>query len=161
MTQLIFYTSENGQAQVQLRAYRGTVWLTQLEMAELFNARKQHISLHLNNIYQDCELDTSATVKESLTVQTDGAREMRRTVTFYNRGAILAVGYRVRSPRGVQFRRWASMVLAEYLRKGFVTDYDQRREAQEAQAADEQDEAELKALESRIKDRKRTGHDCP
>jgi len=122
MTQLILYTSEDGQAQVQLRADLGTVWLTQLEMAELFNASKQNISLHLKNIYQDRELDPAATVKESLTVQTEGVRDVRRSVTLYNLDAILAVGYRVRSPRGVQFRRWASTVLAEYLRKGFVMD---------------------------------------
>jgi len=122
MTQLILYTSEDGQAQVQLRADLGTVWLTQLEMAELFNASKQNISLHLKNIYQDGELDPAATVKESLSVQTEGIREVRRSVTLYNLDAILAVGYRVRSPRGVQFRRWASTVLVEYLRKGFVMD---------------------------------------
>ncbi|MBI5556668.1 MAG: virulence RhuM family protein [Deltaproteobacteria bacterium] len=122
MTQLILYTSEDGQAQVQLRADRGTVWLTQMEMAELFDASKQNISLHLKNIYQDGELDLAATVKESLTVQTEGGREVRRSVTLYNLDAILAVGYRVRSKRGVQFRRWASTVLAEYLRKGFAMD---------------------------------------
>jgi hypothetical protein len=91
-------------------------------MAELFNASKQNISLHLKNIYQDGELDPGSTIKESLTVQTEGSREVRRTVTHYNLDAILAVGYRVRSSRGVQFRRWASTVLAEYLRKGFVMD---------------------------------------
>jgi hypothetical protein len=122
MTQLILYTSEDGQAHVQLRADLGTVWLTQLEMAELFNASKQNISLHLKNLFQDGELDPDATVKESLTVQTEGAREVHRSVTLYNLDAILAVGYRVRTPRGVQFRRWASTVLAEYLRKGFVMD---------------------------------------
>ncbi|MEO5332933.1 MAG: hypothetical protein H7839_12990 [Magnetococcus sp. YQC-5] len=83
MTQLILYTSEDGQSQVQLRADRGTVWLWQLEMAELFNASKQNISLHLKNIYQDGELDPAATVKESLTVQTEGARDVRRSVTLY------------------------------------------------------------------------------
>ena len=122
MTQLILYASEDGQIQVQLRADRGTVWLTQLEMAELFNASKQNISLHLKNIYQDGELNPAATVKDSLTVQIEGEREVQRPVTLYNLDAILAVGYRVRSPRGVQFRRWASSVLAEYLRKGFVMD---------------------------------------
>ncbi|MEY4590460.1 MAG: hypothetical protein RL497_2536 [Pseudomonadota bacterium] len=122
MSDLILYTSEDGQSQVQLRAKLGTVWLTQLEMAELFNATKQNISLHLKNIYQDGELAPAATVKESLTVQNEGGREVRRTVTLYNLDAILAVGYRVRSPRGVQFRRWASTVLAEYLKKGFVMD---------------------------------------
>ncbi len=80
MTQLILYTSEDGQAQVQLRAERGTVWLTQLEMAELFNASKQNISLHLKNIFEDGELDSAATVKESLTVQTEGSREVRRII---------------------------------------------------------------------------------
>lgn len=75
MTQLILYTSEDGQAQVQLRADRGTVWLTQLEMAELFNASKQNISLHLKNLYQDAALDPAATVKASLTVQTRNARK--------------------------------------------------------------------------------------
>ncbi len=125
MSDLILYTSEDGQSQVQLRADLGTVWLTQLEMAELFNASKQNISLHLKNIYQDGELDSAATVKESLTVQIEGEREVRRPVTLYNLDAILAIGYRVRSSRGVQFRRWASTVLAEYLKKGFVMD-DQR-----------------------------------
>ena len=108
MTQLILYTSEDGQAQVQLRAEQGTVWLSQLEMVELFKASKQNISLHLKNIFEDGELDPSTTVKESLTVQTEGGREVRRSVALYNLAAILAVGYRVRSPRGVQFRRWAS-----------------------------------------------------
>lgn len=122
MTQLILYTSEDGQARIQLRADRSTVWLSQLEMAELFNASKQNISLHLKNIFEDGELDPAATVKESLTVQTEGGREVRRSVTHYNLDAILAVGYRVRSPRGVQFRRWASTVLAEYLKKGFAMD---------------------------------------
>jgi hypothetical protein len=122
MTQLILYTSEDGKSQVQLRADGQTVWLTQLDMAELFHATKQNISLHLKNIFEEAELDPAATVKESLTVQTEGAREVRRTVTLYNLDAILAVGYRVRSPRGVQFRRWASTVLNEYLLKGFAMD---------------------------------------
>lgn len=122
MTQLILYTSEDGRSQIQLRADGQTVWLTQLEMAELFNATKQNISLHLKNLFDEGELDLAATVKESLTVQVEGAREVRRPVTLYNLDAILAVGYRVRSPRGVQFRRWASTVLKEYLLKGFAMD---------------------------------------
>ena len=121
-SQFIIYKTEDGKTQMQLHADGGTVWLTQLEMAELFNASKQNISLHLKNIYQDGELDSVATVKESLTVQTEGEREVHRSVMLYNLDAILAVGYRVRSPRGVQFRRWASTVLAEYLKKGFVMD---------------------------------------
>ena len=122
MTQLILYTSEDGQAQVRLRADRGTVWLSQRQMAELFDASPDNIGLHLKNIYADGELQRAATAEESSVVQTEGGREVRRRITLYNLDAILAVGYRVRSPRGVQFRRWAGSVLAEYLRKGFVMD---------------------------------------
>ena len=118
MNELILYTTEDGRSQIKLQADLGTVWLTQLDMAELFDATKQNISLHLKNIFHDGELDPAATVKESLTVQTEGSRKVQRTVTHYNLDAILAVGYRVRSPRGVQFRRWASTVLKEYLSKG-------------------------------------------
>ncbi len=122
MTDLILYTTEDGRSQIKLRAQEQTVWLMQLEMAELFDATKQNISLHLKNIFEDGELDAAATVKESLTVQIEGSREVQRPVTLYNLDAILAVGYRVRSPRGVQFRRWASTILKEYLTKGFVMD---------------------------------------
>jgi hypothetical protein len=119
---LILYTTEDGRSQIKLRAREQTVWLTQLEMAELFDATKQNISLHLKNIFEDGELAPAATVKESLTVQIEGSRQVQRPVTLYNLDAILAVGYRVRSPRGVQFRRWASTILKEYLTKGFVMD---------------------------------------
>jgi len=122
MNDLILYTTEDGRSQIKLRTDQNTVWLTQLEMAELFDATRQNISLHLKNIFEDGELEPSATVKESLTVQIEGSREVRRPVTLYNLDAILAVGYRVRSPRGVQFRRWASTVLKEYLLKGFAID---------------------------------------
>lgn len=119
---LILYTTEDGKSRIQLRAEENTVWLTQLEMADLFATTKQNISLHLQNIFEDGELTPAATVKESLTVQIEGEREVQRPVTLYNLDAILAVGYRVRSPRGVQFRRWASTVLKEYLLKGFAMD---------------------------------------
>lgn len=122
MNSLILYTTDDGRSLIRLRAEQQTVWLTQLEMAELFDATKQNISLHLKNIFEDGELDPAATVKESLTVQTEGSREVQRTITLYNLDAIMAVGYRVRSPRGVQFRRWASTILKEYLVKGFVMD---------------------------------------
>lgn len=122
MNNLILYTTEDGKSQIKLRADLGTVWLTQLEIGELFDATKQNVSLHLKNLFADGELDPVATVKESLTVQTEGVRQVQRTVTLYNLDAILAVGYRVRSPRGVQFRRWASSVLKAFLVKGFVMD---------------------------------------
>lgn len=125
MNELILYTTEDGRDQIHLRAEGGTVWLSQLEMAELFSTTKQNVSLHLKNIFEDGELREDSTVKESLTVRLEGNREVQRSVALYNLDAILAVGFRVRSPRGVQFRRWATTVLTEFLVKGFVMD-DQR-----------------------------------
>ncbi len=122
MAELILYTTEDARAHIQLRAADGTVWLTQAEMAELFDATRQNISLHLKNIYRDKELESERTIKESLMVHAERSREVRRPVMLYNLDAILAVGYRVRSPRGVQFRRWASTVLKEFLVKGFAMD---------------------------------------
>jgi hypothetical protein len=122
MNDLILYTTDDGRSQIKLRAKDQSVWLTQLEIAELFDATKQNISLHLKNLFKEGEIDPAATVKESLTVQIEGSREVQRNVKLYNLDAILAVGYRVRSPRGVQFRRWASTVLKDYLIKGFVLD---------------------------------------
>lgn len=118
--ELILYTTEDGAASIQLRAADGTVWLSQMEMAELFQTTKQNVSLHVRNILAEGELTQEATVKEYLTVQTEGARQVKRTVTLYRLEMILAVGYRVRSPRGTQFRRWATSALKEYLVKGFV-----------------------------------------
>ena len=122
MSSLILYTSEDGTSRIQLRADGQTVWLTQAEMAELFDVSADNISLHLKNIFSDKELEPERTTEESSVVQQEGGRAVRRPVMLYNLDAILAVGYRVRSPRGVQFRRWASTVLKEYLLKGFVMD---------------------------------------
>lgn len=90
MTDLILYTSVDGRSQIKLRAKQQAVWLTQLEMAELFDATKQNISLHLKNLFDEGELDPAATGKESLTVQIDGSRDMQRPVNLYNLNAILA-----------------------------------------------------------------------
>ena len=122
MSSLILYTTDDGKSQIQLRAKDQTVWLSQREMAELFDVTTDNVGLHLKNIYEDGELSREATAEESSVVQTEGTRQVQRPVTLYNLDAILAVGYRVRSPRGVQFRRWASTVLKEYLVKGFVID---------------------------------------
>ena len=120
--ELILYQTEDGLARVQLRALDGSVWLSQVEIAELFATTKQNVSLHAKNILDEGELDPAATVKESLTVQTEGARQVRRPTLLYSLPMILAIGYRVRSPRGTQFRQWATAHLSEYLVKGFVMD---------------------------------------
>ena len=126
--ELILYQTEDGLSRVQLRAIDGTVWLTQAEIAELFDTSPQNVTQHLRSLYGDQELSESATCKELLQVRQEGVREVRRTLRVYNLDAILAVGFRVRSPRGVQFRRWATTQLREYLVKGFVI--DSRRLAQ-------------------------------
>lgn len=120
--ELVIYATDDGAAQFYLRAEGGTVWLSQLELAELFQTSKQNVSLHIKNILGDGELLAEATVKEYLTVQTEGRRQVERSIQLYNLDLILAVGYRVRSPRGIQFRQWASTHLKEFLIKGFAMD---------------------------------------
>lgn len=120
MSNVIIYTTEDGAAKIELRLENGTVWLSQAEIAELFQTTKQNISKHIQAIFDDQELDETATVNQQLIVQNEGDREVSRTIAFYNLDVILAVGYRVRSVRGVQFRRYASTVLKEYLEKGFA-----------------------------------------
>ena len=120
MSDVILYTTEDGKTQVDLRLQDGTVWLSQQQIADLFQTSKQNISKHIKAIYDDQELDERATVNQQLTVQKEGVREVSRTLTLYNLDVILAVGYRVRSARGVEFRRYASTVLKEYLEKGFA-----------------------------------------
>jgi len=132
--ELILYNTEDGAATIGLRAIDGTVWLTQLEMAELFDTSKQNVSLHINNILSEGELAADSVVKESLTTAADG-KAYRTKV--YNLDAILAVGYRVRSPRGTQFRRWATTVLREYLVKGFAMDDARLKQAEQWDYFDE------------------------
>lgn len=99
-----------------------TIWLTQKSMAELFQTTKQNISFHLKNIFEGKELQETATVKKILTVQNEGGREISRNQTFYNLDAIISVGYRINSSRATHFRIWATSVLKEYIKKGFVLD---------------------------------------
>ena len=120
MSDVIIYTTDDGVTKIDLQLENGTVWLSQLQIAELFQTSKQNISKHIQAIFDDGELDAQATVNQQLTVQIEGEREVSRSITLYNLDLILAVGYRVRSPRGVQFRRYASTVLKEYLEKGFA-----------------------------------------
>ena len=122
MSEMILYQTEDGLARVQLRAADGSAWLTQAAIAELFATTKQNVSLHAKNILEERELDEAATVKESLTVQTEGSRRVQRSTILYSLPMILAIGYRVKGPRGTQFRQWATVHLSEYLVKGFVMD---------------------------------------
>jgi len=119
MSQLILYTSDDGRTRLDLRVDGQTVWLTQLEIADLFQTTKQNVSLHARNILAESELEEDAVVKESLTTASDGKRYKTK---LYNLDLILAIGYRVRSPRGTQFRQWATTHLKEYIVKGFVMD---------------------------------------
>ncbi|WP_455938827.1 virulence RhuM family protein [Gemella morbillorum] len=119
---IIIYNTEDGKAKINLRLEDGTVWLNQLQIAELFQTTKQNISKHIKAILEDGELSEDSTVNYQLTVQKEGNREIERNIAFYNLDMILAIGYRVRSPRGVQFRKYASTVLKEYLIKGFAMD---------------------------------------
>lgn len=116
--EIVLYVAEDGRTAVRLRAEGGTVWLTQLQMTELFQTTKQNISLHIKNILAEEELD-EAVVKEHLTTASDGKNYATK---LYNLSMILSVGYRVQSHRGTQFRKWATTHLQEYLVKGFVMD---------------------------------------
>jgi hypothetical protein len=118
--ELIIYAAEDGQTRVEVRMTGDSVWLSQAQMAELFHSSKQNISLHIQNILGEGELTEAATVKDFLTVQTEGNRQVARNITSYNLEMIIAVGYRVKSRTGTQFRRWATEVLSEYARKGFA-----------------------------------------
>lgn len=124
MENIILYNTEDGKASVKLYAENNTVWLTQAQMAELFNCSTDNVSLHLKNIYKDGELKREATTEQSSVVHTEGSRQVTRVITFYNLDAILAVGFRVRSPRGTQFRKWANSTLKEFLLKGYLLDSD-------------------------------------
>lgn len=119
MTDLILYTTEDGRSQIKLRAKDQTVWLSQREMSLLFDVSTDNVGLHLKNLFADGELEEKSVTEESSVTAADGKNYLTK---LYNLDAILAVGYRVRSPRGVQFRRWASTILKEYLAKGFVMD---------------------------------------
>ena len=125
--QIIIYNTEDGNTKIELKIFDETVWLNQMELAELFQTTKQNISKHIKAIFDDGELDEKATVNYQLTVQTEGARKVSRDIAYYNLDIILAVGYRVRSTRGIEFRRWANQVLKEYLLEGASLNQDKLR----------------------------------
>src|SRR5438046_2260456 len=120
--QFLVYPSEDGRVKIEVRLENETVWLTQQQMAELFQTTQQNISLHVQNIYREGELQAEATHKESLSVRQEGKRQVKRQIDFYNLDAIISVGYRVKSAVATRFRIWATQKLREFIVKGFVLD---------------------------------------
>lgn len=122
--QLVIFQSPDGSVTLEVLYEDDNVWLSQKKIAELYNTTPQNIIMHLKNIYKARELSEESTCKESLQVQNEGSRQVSRNIKLYSLEAILAVGYRVNSPRGTQFRQWATNLLHQYVYKGFVIDSD-------------------------------------
>lgn len=118
----MIYQTENGQTKIDVRPEGETLWLSQADMACLYQTTKQNISLHIQNVYEESELSEAATVKEYLTVQSEGTRQVSRQVKHYNLDMIISVGYRIKSPIATHFRQWATQRLREFIVKGFVLD---------------------------------------
>jgi hypothetical protein len=118
--EIILYRPDEIAEHIEVRIEEETVWLSQQQMATLFNQTKQNISLHINNCFKEGELEKVSTVKESLTVQKEGNRSVKRKIDYYNLDVIISVGYRVKSKQGTQFRIWATRVLKDYLLKGYA-----------------------------------------
>lgn len=126
---VLLYQASDGATRLEVRMEDETVWLSQSQMVELFQTTKQNVSLHIQNLFAEGELDRSATVKEYLTVQQEGSRQVSRSVEHYNLDVIISVGYRVKSQRGTQFRIWATQRLREYIVKGFAMDDERLKRA--------------------------------
>ncbi len=120
--EIIIYKSDDGEARIEVKMENETVWLSQKQMAELFGTTKANVSLHSKNIFDEDELNKRATVKEYLTVQKEGNREISRSVEYYNLDMIISLGYRIKSSVATQFRIWATKRLKEYIVKGFTMD---------------------------------------
>ena len=136
----LFYQAEDGNTNVRVLLDGGTVWLSQKMLAELYGKAVPTVNEHIKNIYDEAELDPEATIRKFRIVQIEGDRNVSRLVDLYNLDMILAVGYRVRSPRGTQFRRWATQTLREYLIKGFVLDDERLKAAEQTFGQDYFDE---------------------
>lgn len=119
---MLIYQDENGITKVSVRLDEDDIWLTQNQIAELYNTTKQNISFHINNIFNDGELSQNSTVKKYLTVQNEGGRKVNRNLDHYNLDMVIALGYRIQSPVAVRFRQWATQRLHEYIQKGFALD---------------------------------------
>ena len=120
--QIAFYQSSDGAVNIEVLYAEENIWLTQKRMAELFDCSTDNISLHLKNIYQEKEVDPKSTTEEFSVVQKEGERKISRKVSFHSLEAIIAVGYRVNSERGTQFRQWATGILKNYIHKGYALD---------------------------------------
>ena len=120
---LIPYTSGIESQPIDVLIENDTVWLTQLQMVQLFQSTKQNISLHIATIFKEGELEENSTVKEYLTVQNEGERKVSRKIKIYNLDVIISVGYRVKSKTGTQFRIWANKILKDYLLKGYAINH--------------------------------------
>ena len=125
---IVIYQTEDGQTQIDVRLENETVWLTQAQMAELFETDRTSIVRHINNIYRVDELDRESTCAKIAQVQTEGKREVKRTIPYFNLDMIISVGYRVNSKRGIKFRQWANHVLKQYLVKGYAINERIRQE---------------------------------
>jgi len=121
-SQMLIYQSEDGQTRIEVQLEAESVWLTQKQMADLFRTSKQNISHHIQNIFEEEELTSEATVKEYLTVRQEGKRKVQRSLDYYNLDMIISVGYRIKSHVATRFRIWATQRLKEYMIKGFVLD---------------------------------------
>ena len=121
-SEILIYQTEDGRTRIDVRLDNETVWLNQKLMAELFQKDVRTINEHIKNIYFEGELEPESTIRKIRIVQTEGARQVTRTVDFYNLDMIISVGYRVKSHRGTQFRIWATQRLREYIVKGFTLD---------------------------------------
>ena len=119
---IIIYQTDDGLTKVDVRVENETVWLSQQQMAELFDTTKQNISLHIKKIFEEEELYENSTVKDFLTVQKEGNRKVERKVKYYNLDMIISLGYRIKSKIATNFRRWATERLKEYMIKGFTMD---------------------------------------
>ena len=128
--QFVLYNIDKEDVNVKVAIKDDTIWVTQRGMAELFDCSADNISLHLKNIYQDGELQESATAEDFSVVQNEGSRQVSRNIKFNNLDAIISVGYRVNSRRATQFRIWATNVLREFIQKGFVLDDDRLKQGE-------------------------------
>lgn len=116
--EILVYEAADGSVRVDVRLDRDTVWLTQRQMSEVFETTPENVLMHLKNIFTDGELEEPATAKDFLVVQMEGKRQVRRNLKHYNLDAIISVGYRVNSKRGIRFRQWATRVLRDHLVQG-------------------------------------------